>query len=93
MLTPIITDAGVTPDPGGRYGALLRKLGPYAASSFSDAFAKDYPGVAPDHVGVRVLCAVEPTERMRQILDFGFITERAERTPVGFVVWNGATHA
>ncbi len=84
----VITDAGVTTDPGERYDLLLKKLGSYVNYAFSADFAQTYPGITPDKVIIRVICATPPTEMMQQIFNVGKRSERPERITVEFEVWN-----
>jgi hypothetical protein len=63
----VITDAGVTTDPQERLEKLIAKLRSYVGYIMSDNFKKEYPGVKPKNVTIKVICQNEPTEQMKQI--------------------------
>lgn len=62
-----LTDAGVTTDPKERFKKLMVKLGVYVNFIMNKQFKKEYPGVKPKNVIIKVICANEPTKEMRQL--------------------------
>ncbi len=63
----VITDAGLTPDPGERLQKLIAKLKSYVNFILSPQFAEDYPYLGPEDVGIAVVSAKPPTPEMRNI--------------------------
>ncbi|MBS3134580.1 hypothetical protein J4214_05095 [Candidatus Woesearchaeota archaeon] len=66
-----IVDAGVTKDPEKRYGSLIQKLANYVGYTMSNEFKKDFPNNKPADVIIRVACASEPTDKMKQVVQVG----------------------
>ncbi len=62
-----VVETDVTRDEAKRYEMLVRKLGTYAEFVVSEEFAREFPGITPADVLIRVLCASQPGEAMRQI--------------------------
>src|SRR5262245_50677369 len=63
----VITDAGITTDPGERMEKLLAKLRNYVGYILSPEFAEEYPELGPDDVSITVVSATPPNSEMLQI--------------------------
>jgi hypothetical protein len=86
-MTLIVVDAGTTPDPQERFALLVKKLGAYVGYATSPAFRQQYPDIPVNNVTVRVVCAIPPTEEMKQILNVGPGGDRINRMQVEFEEW------
>jgi hypothetical protein len=87
-MTLIVVDAGTTPDPHERYALLVKKLGAYVGYATSPGFREQYPDIPLNNVTARVICAIPPTEEMKQILNVGPSGDRVNRMQVEFEEWN-----
>jgi hypothetical protein len=80
----VITDAGVTIDPGRRLDLLREKLRTYANYIDSQEFEKDHPGIGRDRVRIRVICANPPSEEMAKLRDIGIKGDRPVNVPITY---------
>lgn len=83
-LTMVIVDAGTARDDEDRYQQLLAKLRTYLGFAVSQSFRDNNPGMRLADVTVRVVCAVPPTDKMRQIVFVGPKGDRVNRMRVRF---------
>lgn len=63
----IITDEGVTTDPGERLALLQRKLLTYREAVMNGELAETCPGSLPGDFFVQVVCELPPTREMQKI--------------------------
>lgn len=94
----IITDRGVTTDPGGRLALLKRKLLTYREMMASGQLAEVCPGAGPEDFFIQVICRHQPTSEMRNITHVLIKTEPPIEIPVVFTAfpeeeWNAEDDA
>jgi hypothetical protein len=66
-LNLVITDAGITTDPGDRFAKLIEKLKTYISYITDQSFKGEYPHVSLADINILVMCKTPPTEQMLQI--------------------------
>ena len=88
-LALVITDSGMTTDPDERLRMLLAKLRTYAEYVTSNEFSAEHPGSAVENVGIRVMCAVPPTEQMKGMTHVTPTCDVEIRIPIEFVLFPG----
>lgn len=63
-ITLVITDSGITTDPELRFSKLVEKVTTYVGYVLGDEFGVAHPESVPGNVGIKVLCATPPTDKM-----------------------------
>jgi hypothetical protein len=85
----VISDAGITTDPGERLDKLIAKLKTYVGYILSEEFARKYPDVGPDDVSIAVVCATQPTPEMLEITHLSPRTQPDRMIAVQFQRFQG----
>jgi hypothetical protein len=85
----VVTDSGMTRDPEKRFALLLAKLTTCLRYVFSPQFAEEHPQSKPESVGIAVICALPPTDRMKGITEVRHPQHREVAVPVSFEVFKG----
>ncbi len=80
----IVTDEGVTTEPGARLALLQRKLLTYREAVVSGELSETCPGALPGDFFVQVVCELPPTREMRNISHVITKTLPAIEIPVVF---------
>jgi hypothetical protein len=86
----VITDSGQTRDPEQRLQLLLAKLTTYLRYIFSEEFAKEHPQSKPQSVSIKVMCALPPTDKMRNISRVRHPQHKEWAIPVTYEVFPGS---
>jgi hypothetical protein len=85
----VITDAGLITDPAERREKLIAKLRAHVHYLLSDQFARDYPDISLDRVGIAVVCSTPPTSEMLNITRLRPRVEPAREFAVRFALFDG----
>jgi hypothetical protein len=86
----VITDSGLTTDPEQRFTLLINKLMHYVGYILSEDFKQEYPGLKPGDVTIRVLCALDPTEKMARFAHLINPEDETESIRIEYEIFEGS---